>query len=308
MLPTLYAIAGVAASTAPQLHSLELHAPQPQPPTPAPEPPTVPSSLSHTAVVQHHQHQHQHHSASSGGGASGLSGSKPCGFSTQDKFDIVDLCFRTYTTPAPPSKSLKCADFYPLFFAATPPSAWLSIAWIGRRIHRLTEEDGADDDAADHSSTSSGSGTSRSHSSTSSSNALAIGKRKADGIGNTGINGSGSSSSSSGGSGMGIGGGSASHSSSSKRNRPKKDIAGVQLIEHMNLASLSKDAMELKRLCEQQSMPFISNINDARVQTARNVIDLYYSVVRGGLRKVPPTSFSSMKETRYSLVPRAPLD
>ena len=101
MLPTLYAIAGVAASTAPQLHSLELHAPQPQPPTPAPEPPTVPSSLSHTAVVQHHQHQHQHHSASSGGGASGLSGSKPCGFSTQDKFDIVDLCFRTYTTPAP---------------------------------------------------------------------------------------------------------------------------------------------------------------------------------------------------------------
>ena len=61
-------------------------------------------------------------------------------YTTNEKFEIIEICFKAVTKPAKKS-SIKYSDFYPIYFAFTPPAAWLNIAWIGRRLHSLQERD-----------------------------------------------------------------------------------------------------------------------------------------------------------------------
>ena len=177
------------------------------------------------------------------------------GFSTPEKFEIVDICFRAYTTPTNPAKSLKCGDFYPLFFASTPPAAWLSIAWIGRRIHGNHDSNPirvsmhVDDNNNNNNNQVNNNvdlGTPNSQ------------QRKRKNAADQ----------------------------NNKRNRPKKEIMGVQLVDCLDINHLSKEALQLKRICEEHNISFITSTNEDRVQIARSVIDLYYSVMRGGTRKI----------------------
>ena len=197
------------------------------------------------------------------GGPPDVVGPKPIPtFGTQDKFEIVDLVFRAYTIPAPPHKTLKCSDFYPLYFAATPPAVWLNIAWIGRRIHRSNETIDPRTSPLSHLQQLS---PHHGVDPTTSVDPVAVSvdlsqhqtgrKRKRS-------------------------------DPSGKRGKMKREIVGVQLIDGLNLAVLSKEALSLKHLCDEHNVPFIMSPNEDRVQQARSVIDLYYSVMKAGMRKV----------------------
>lgn len=169
-------------------------------------------------------------------------------FSTPEKFEIVDIVFRAYTMQVPnTTKSMRCSDFYPLFFAATPPDVWLSIAWIGRRIHSVSDTMDSIRTAMQHNTVDG------MPDSVPVPVPMATGSRK--------------------------------RKAGAKKTKSAKEIAGVTLVPQLDMSNPTKEVLQLKRLCDVHNVPFVTSPDDERVQIARDVIELYYSAMRSGGRK-----------------------
>lgn len=58
------------------------------------------------------------------------------------KFQIISAVFKTFTVPVAYARGrgMLRSSFYPIFYAATPPEAWVAIAWLGRKLSEIAEE------------------------------------------------------------------------------------------------------------------------------------------------------------------------